>query len=174
MIERQSLVQRVKALAEALEGSEVGELDLTENGLRIAIKRQLEAPIIAQMMAPPMAPPMASAPMRRGAAGASRPMRRPASGRARGDVAGAAPAENPGVAIAAPLTGVYYNSPSPSSPQFVQVGETVQAGQVVCIVEAMKVFNEIKSEVSGVVSAMIANNGQLVQKGDPLIRVKPI
>ncbi|HUY78538.1 MAG TPA: acetyl-CoA carboxylase biotin carboxyl carrier protein [Ktedonobacterales bacterium] len=170
MIERQSLVQRVKALAEALEGSEVGELDLTENGLRIAIKRQLEAPIIAQMMAAPMAP----APMRRSGSSASRPARRPTSGRARGDVAGAAPAENPGVAIAAPLTGVYYSSPSPSSPQFVQMGETVQAGQVVCIVEAMKVFNEIKSEVSGVVSAMIANNGQLVQKGDPLIRVKPI
>jgi biotin carboxyl carrier protein len=50
----------------------------------------------------------------------------------------------------------------------------VQAGQVVCIVEAMKVFNEIKSEISGVVSAIVAQNGQLVQKGDPLIRVKPL
>ena len=57
MIERQSLVQRVKALAEALEGSEVGELDLTENGQRILIKRQLEAPIITQMVAQPTLAP---------------------------------------------------------------------------------------------------------------------
>jgi len=170
MIERQSLVQRVKALAEALEGSEVGELDLTENGLRIAIKRQLEAPVIAQMVA---APTVASAPLRRPAHGSRRGARRSSSGRAH-EVAGGAPTENLGVAIAAPLTGVYYSSPSPASPPFIQIGDTVQAGQVVCIVEAMKVFNEIKAEVSGVVSAMIASNGQLVQKGDPLIRVKPI
>jgi acetyl-CoA carboxylase biotin carboxyl carrier protein len=50
----------------------------------------------------------------------------------------------------------------------------VQAGQVVCIVEAMKVFNEIKSEMSGIVTAFVAQNGQLVQKGEPLIRVKPL
>ncbi len=172
MIERQSLVQRVKALAEALEGSEVGELDLTENGQRILIKRQLEAPIITQMVAQPT---LAPAPIRRVAPGGGRRGRAQTSGRPRGaDATASAPAENPGVAIAAPLTGVFYSSPSPSSPPFAQVGDTVQAGQVVCIVEAMKVFNEIKSEVSGVVSAMIASNGQLVQKGDPLIRVKPI
>jgi acetyl-CoA carboxylase biotin carboxyl carrier protein len=173
MIERQSLVQRVKVLAEALKDSEISELDLTENGQRFVIKRQLEAPIITQAVAQPTLTP---APVRRVAAGGARRERAQVSGRQRGTdaTAGAAPAENPGVAIAAPLTGVFYSSPSPSSPPFAQLGETVQAGQVVCIVEAMKVFNEIKSEISGVVSAMIASNGQLVQKGDPLIRVKPI
>jgi len=83
-----------------------------------------------------------------------------------------APAPEPGVAIVAPLTGVFYSSPSPSSASFVEVGQSVQAGQVVCIVEAMKVFNEIKSEVSGTVVSMVAKNGQLVQKGEALIRVQ--
>lgn len=167
MIERQSLVQRVKALAEALEGSEVGELDLTEHGLRIAIRRQLEP---EPQYVTQVAEQHASSRGRRHRV-ASGPMRRETTGR--GAFAGA-PAENPGVAIAAPLTGVYYNAPSPSSPPFIAVGDTVQAGQVVCIVEAMKVFNEIKAEISGVVVATIATNGQLVQKGDPLIRVNPI
>jgi acetyl-CoA carboxylase biotin carboxyl carrier protein len=84
----------------------------------------------------------------------------------------AAPAEQ-GVAIVAPLTGVFYAAPSPTSSPFVQVGDTVQVGQVVCIVEAMKVFNEITSEVSGTVMAMPAQAGQLVHQGDVLIRVQP-
>jgi len=158
-VERQSLVNRVRALAEALEGSEVGELDLTEDGLRVRIQRGLEAQIIA------------ARPRRSGAA-------RPRSaGRARsGESAnGATPATaEQGIAVLAPLTGVYYGSPSPTSAPFVQVGDPVQVGQVVCIVEAMKVFNEITAEVSGVVTAIPHQNGQLVQKGEALIRVKSV
>jgi acetyl-CoA carboxylase biotin carboxyl carrier protein len=85
-----------------------------------------------------------------------------------------AAAPDPGIAIVAPLTGVFYSSPSPTSASFVQVGDPVNVGQVVCILEAMKVFNEIKSEVSGIVAALVPKNGQLVQKGDALIRVKPV
>ncbi len=84
----------------------------------------------------------------------------------------AAPAPEPGIAVLAPLTGVFYLSPSPSSAPFISVGQPVQAGQVVCIVEAMKVFNEIKSEISGSVLSIVATNGQLVQKGEVLIRVQ--
>ena len=87
-----------------------------------------------------------------------------------------ATAPNPadaGVAIIAPLTGVFYTASSPSAEPFAKVGEMVQAGQVVCIVEAMKVFNEIKTEMSGVVASIPAHNGQLVQKGDALVRIKP-
>ena len=78
------------------------------------------------------------------------------------------------MAVVAPLTGVFYLSPSPSSAPFVEVGDVIQAGQVVCILEAMKVFNEIQSEVSGTVTAILPKNGQLVQKGEALIRVKPV
>ena len=148
----------MKALAEALEDSEVNELDLTENGVRIVIRRQR---------------PQAAG--HGGGGGGGR--RAPTGGsRSRGSASrtNAASAPNPGVAVVAPLTGVYYASPSPSSAAFVQMGEVIQAGQIVCIIEAMKVFNEIKSEVAGTVIAMPAKNGQLVQKGDALIRVNPL
>lgn len=88
-----------------------------------------------------------------------------------------APAPNPadaGVAIIAPLTGVFYTASSPTVEPFAKVGDMVQAGQIVCIVEAMKVFNEIKSEMSGVVASIPAQNGQLVQKGDALVRIKSL
>ena len=158
-MERQHLVSRVKALAEALEGSEVGELDITEQGTRILIRRRLD-PVVVET-----APLVHAAPTTRSV----RPRRH-----AQDALSPAAPAPDPGVAIIAPLTGVFYSAPSPSSAPFVQVGETVQAGQIVCIVEAMKVFNEIKAEVSGTVSKMLPKDGQLVQKGDALIRVQPV
>jgi acetyl-CoA carboxylase biotin carboxyl carrier protein len=73
----------------------------------------------------------------------------------------------------APLTGVFYPAPSPSSPPYVQIGDAVQAGQIVCIVEAMKVFNEITAEIAGTVKSVQAQSGQLVHAGEALIRVQP-
>ena len=153
----------MKALAEALEGSEVGELDLTEGGTRILIRRRLDDGVVT--VEAPSGRSSVARPRRQAS------LRRP---RAEGRASPAANAPDPGIAIVAPLTGVYYSAPSPSSASFVQVGEVVNAGQVVCIIEAMKVFNEIKSEVSGTVAAVMPKNGQLVQKGDALIRVKPV
>jgi len=155
--ERQLLVSRIKALAEALEGSDVAEIDLTESGTRLYLRRS---------RAPETLPTG-------GRSGAGGRMVRPR--RARPDNAAdiAAPPD-PGIAVLAPLTGIFYLSPSPSSAPFVEVGEPVQAGQVVCILEAMKVFNEIKCEMSGTVTAVLPKNGQLVQKGDALIRVQPV
>ena len=158
MSERQVLVSRVKALAEALEGSDVGELELTEGGTRIHIRRRLEAVVIQQ---PTERTPVAGRPHRH-------------RSRLESTIVPSGAAPDPTIAIVAPLTGVFYASPSPSSPSFVEVGDTVQHGQIVCIVEAMKVFNEIKAEVSGTVTAIVAQSGQLVQKGDALIRVKPV
>jgi acetyl-CoA carboxylase biotin carboxyl carrier protein len=155
--ERQLLVSRIKALAEALEGSDVAEIDLTESGTRLYLRRS---------RAPETLPTG-------GRSGAGGRMVRPR--RARPDnAADVAAPPDPGIAVLAPLTGIFYLSPSPSSAAFVEVGEPVQAGQVVCIVEAMKVFNEIKCEVSGMVTAVLPKNGQLVQKGDALIRVQPV
>jgi acetyl-CoA carboxylase biotin carboxyl carrier protein len=90
------------------------------------------------------------------------------------EAAGRAVREDHSVAIVAPLTGVYYAAPSPTSPPFVSVGDVVQVGQVVALVEAMKVFNEIQAEVSGRVVELVATNGNVVQKGDPLIKVEPV
>ncbi len=77
-----------------------------------------------------------------------------------------------GTPINSPMNGIYYSSPSPSAPPFVKEGEAVMAGQVVGLIEAMKVFNEIVSPVSGTVEKMVAETGQLVQPGDPLIYVE--
>jgi acetyl-CoA carboxylase biotin carboxyl carrier protein len=146
-------VQRIAALAEALEDSDISEIDLAEGDTRIVIRRRLDPPLVASVEV--------SAPR------AGRTRRQPVRA-----AESAGPAEA-GVAIVAPLTGVFYAAPSPTSAPYVQPGDTVQVGQVVCIVEAMKVFNEIKSEVSGKVIAMTAQPGQLVHQGDALIRVQP-
>ncbi len=76
-----------------------------------------------------------------------------------------------GTPVTSPMTGIYYNAPSPGAPQFVNQGDKVGAGQVVGLIEAMKVFNEITAPVAGEVTAIMAKSGQLVQPGDPLIYI---
>lgn len=76
-----------------------------------------------------------------------------------------------GVPVTSPMTGIYYGAPSPNAPPFVKEGETVTAGQVVGLIEAMKVFNEITAAVSGTVTKVVAEGGQLVQPGDPLLYI---
>jgi acetyl-CoA carboxylase biotin carboxyl carrier protein len=84
----------------------------------------------------------------------------------------AAPAASNLKEIKSPIVGTFYASPSPESPAFVSVGQAVTPDTVVCIVEAMKVMNEIKAEVSGVIAEVAAENGKPVQFGQPLFRVK--
>lgn len=78
---------------------------------------------------------------------------------------------NHGTPISSPMTGIYYASPSPGSPPFVKVGDAVVAGQVVGLIETMKVFNEINSPLSGTVTRVVASSGDIVQPGDPLLFV---
>jgi biotin carboxyl carrier protein len=75
--------------------------------------------------------------------------------------------------VLAPLTGLYYGSPSPGAQPYIRVGGEVQAGQVIGLIEAMKLFNEIKSDVSGKVVRVCAENGALVKAKQPLIEVQP-
>lgn len=77
------------------------------------------------------------------------------------------------VPVSSPLTGVFYSSPSPGSPPFAAEGDEVVEGQTVAMVEAMKVFNEIKADTAGKVVAIVAQNGQLVHKGEALLRILP-
>jgi acetyl-CoA carboxylase biotin carboxyl carrier protein len=141
-------VKRVEDLIHVLEGSTIGELELTEAGTEIIIRRQ------PGMMMTPLPTPQLGVPSVPGTTGHL------------------IRADNT-VAVVAPLTGVYYAAPSPTSPPFVAVGDVVGAGQVVALVEAMKVFNEIQAEVAGHVTALVASNGNVVQKGDVLIRIEP-
>jgi acetyl-CoA carboxylase biotin carboxyl carrier protein len=141
-------IKRVEDLIHALEGSTIGELELTEAGTEIIIRRRPD------MMMTPIPNPQLGVPSAPGSAG--RMTRADSS-----------------VAIVAPLTGVYYAAPSPTSPPFVAVGDIVEVGQVVALVEAMKVFSEIQAEVAGRVTALVASNGNVVQKGDVLMRIEP-
>lgn len=145
-------VKRVEELIKTLDGSTVGELELREAGTEIIIKRRPDMVLVAT----PTQPVIASQPVVLGGT-------KPTTLR-----------EDHSRPVAAPLTGVYYSSPSPSAPPFVNPGDTIHVGQVVALIEAMKVFNEIQSEVAGRVVALVAENGDVVQKGDALIKVEPL
>lgn len=152
MHEQEFWVKRVEDLIRALEGSTVGELELAEAGTEIIIRRRPDM-VMTQVPSPQMGiAPVDIAPV----AGAPGRLTR----------------EDRSLPIIAPLTGVYYAAPSPEEPPFVAVGDVVNAGQVVALIEAMKVFNEIQAEVAGRVTAIVASNGNVVQKGDVLLRVE--
>ena len=145
-------IERVEELITMLAGSTISELELTEAGTEIIIRRLPGMLMVSSAMQQSSMGQVAM-PFTHGAVGS--PIK-----------------EDKSVAIVAPLTGVYYASPSPSTPPFVSVGDIVQVGQVVALVEAMKVFNEIQAEVSGRVTALVAPSGEVVQKGDVLIRIQ--
>jgi len=145
-------IERVEDLIAMLEGSTISELELIEAGTEIIIRRQagmgMDSALSQQRSMGQVGIPVTP--------GIAIPVAQ----------------QDTGLAIIAPLTGIYYGSPSPTSPPFVSVGDIVQVGQVVALIEAMKVFNEIQAEVAGRVSALVAKNGEVVQKGDVLIRVR--
>jgi acetyl-CoA carboxylase biotin carboxyl carrier protein len=145
-------VKRVEELIKTLDGSTVGELELREAGTEIIIRRRPDMMLV-------------SAPTQ--AVSAAQPL-------VLGGTKPTAVREDRSQPIVAPLTGVYYSAPSPSTPPFVNLGDTVHVGQVIALVEAMKVFNEIQSEIAGRVVALVAQNGEVVQKGDTLIKIEPL
>jgi acetyl-CoA carboxylase biotin carboxyl carrier protein len=144
-------IKRIEELIQVLEGSTIGELELTEAGTEIIIRRR---PGMMMVSVPAQQAGMAQV------------------GQAFAPVHPAK--EDRSVAIIAPLTGIFYTAPSPASPPFVNPGDVVHAGQVVALVEAMKVFNEIQSEIAGRVIEIVATNGNVVQKGDELIKLEPL
>ncbi len=152
-------IQRIEDLIQVIEGSTVGELELTEAGTHIIIRRRPDMMMVSM-------PAQGTA-----AAGYSA---QPSGAL----ITPAAPAqtakEDSSVPITAPLTGVYYSAPSPTSPPFVTPGSAIAVGQVIALIEAMKVFNEIQAEVGGRVKEMVAVNGDVVQKGDALLMVEPL
>src|SRR5438045_3228132 len=144
-----SWLARIEDLVHVLEGSTIGELELSEAGTEIIIRR---SPGMVLVSSP-----------RQGNTG---PLE---------IEAGSSEQRNAqGVAIIAPLTGVYYSAASPTTSPFVAIGDIVHVGQVVALIEAMKVFNEIQAEVAGRVLALVGKNGQVVQKGDVLLRIEPV
>jgi len=131
---------------------DLAEFELQEEGFRIAVKRQTGSPVVVatpQPLPPPVAPAAAPA------------------------VPEAAPPESKLVEIKAPIVGTFYRAPAPDAEPFVSVGDTVNKETVVCIVEAMKVMNEIKAETNGVIRKILVENATPVQFGQVLFLVEP-
>jgi acetyl-CoA carboxylase biotin carboxyl carrier protein len=147
-------LKRVEELIQALEGSTIGELELTEAGTEIIIRRRPD------MM-------MISVPTQESSLTPAGTPVTPGSGVQQVQ-------KDRSLPVLSPMTGVYYSTPSPTSPPFVHHGDIVHVGQVIALIEAMKVFNEIQSEVAGRVVEIVAINGDVVHRGDALMRVEPL
>jgi len=153
-------VDKIKAIIEALEGTEVTKFEYRNGEEKLKIRRGHE-PVYAHVAAAPPPPPAAVA------------VAAPATAPAAPAAAPAAAQAAPGVVVTSPFVGTFYRAPSPDAPMFVEVGQTVRKGQVLCIVEAMKLMNEIEAEVGGKVVEAFVQNGQPVEFGEPLFRIEP-
>lgn len=139
-------LRKIKTLIELVENSGIAELEIKEGEEFVRISRSSTAVQHVYSAAPqhaaPAAAPVAAAP--------------------------AAPAAPEGHVVKSPMVGSFYRSPSPGSKSFVDIGQSVSAGETLCIIEAMKLLNEIESDHSGVIKAILVENGQAVEFGQPL------
>ena len=153
-------LRKLKKLIDLVQESGIGEIEITEGEEKVRICRQ--APGVApMMMAAPGMQPMQYA------AGAGMPAAAPAAA-----PAPAAPPEPKGHQLKSPMVGTFYRAPSPGAPPFIEVGQQVTKGQTLCIIEAMKLLNEIESDVSGTIKAILVENGQPVEYGQPLFLIE--
>ena len=150
-------IRKIKKLIELLEESNIGEIEIKEGEESVRISRAgfshqmptMMAPMQYQAAPPPAAP--AAAP--------------PAP-------AGEAPADVPsGHLVKSPMVGTFYRAPAPSSPAFVEVGQTVKVGDVLCIVEAMKMMNQIEADKAGTIGAILAEDGEAVEFDQPMLTI---
>lgn len=160
--------KELKELIEFLIEKDVTEFELERGDVKVRIKRGAQAGAGQDVHYVAM-PPMAAASLEaRTAVAASNPAA------AASAPASPEPAREEGLhAITSPIVGTFYESPSPGSPPFVKPGDTVEAGQVLCIIEAMKLMNEIECDVAGEVVNRLVKNGQPVEYGQPLFEVRP-
>jgi acetyl-CoA carboxylase biotin carboxyl carrier protein len=151
-------LRKLKTLIELVENSGIAELEIEEGEERVRITRAVPAGAQPVLMAAP-APVQVQVPGMSAAPGA----------------APAAPEPSPepvGHLVKSPMVGTFYRSSSPGSKPFVEIGDTVAVGDPLCIIEAMKLMNEIESDQAGVVREILVENGQPVEFGQPLVRVE--
>ena len=157
----------LKKLLDILDGSSADSIEIaTEKGVKIRVSKSPQGRGAVQVAAP-MAMPQMMAPMPQGRLTPSEGM--PA-------VADESPKPEPkatGLEVKSPMVGTFYGSPEPGAKPYVSVGSRVSKGQVLCIIEAMKIMNEIESEYSGVIKEIVAENGHPVEYGQVLFRIDP-
>jgi acetyl-CoA carboxylase biotin carboxyl carrier protein len=151
-------LRKLKTLIDLVSESNISELEITEADGKVRIvKSDPSAAVAAPSYAPTMASPPLAAPV------ATVPI---------ADVAAPAPAVDTGHAVKSPMVGTFYRSSSPGSKAFVEVGSVVKEGEPICIIEAMKIMNEIEADKSGTVIKINCENGQAVEFGQPLMIIE--
>jgi acetyl-CoA carboxylase biotin carboxyl carrier protein len=157
-------MEDVKKLVALVEKSDVTHIAWRRGPEKVVIRRGGAAPAAAAVPAPIVhhAPPVA-------ASVAPAPAAAPAAAAPKAD----AKSDKPGVVVSSPFVGTFYRAPSPDSAPFVDVGQKVKKGQTLCIVEAMKLMNEIESEVDGTVAEIFVQNATPVEFGEQLFRIVP-
>jgi acetyl-CoA carboxylase biotin carboxyl carrier protein len=163
-------LKELKEILQILEEKEITDFELEEEGMKLRIRKAGPAsanhtsgpagsPLVTTVYPVPVAAaPPAAAPSRTMAAGGPVPVEAEAEGL---------------TVVKSPIVGTFYRTPDPNSPPFVDVGDRIRVGQVLCIIEAMKLMNEIEAEVAGEVVKVHRESGQPVQYGDPLFTVRP-
>lgn len=148
-------LRKIKTLIELVQESGIAELEITEGEEKVRISRSLmSAQAPSMFVTQPMPVVSAAAP-----AAAPAPEQKPAE-----------PAEA-GHIVKSPMVGTFYRSPSPGAASFVDLGQSIEVGQTLCIIEAMKLLNEIESDVAGIVKKVLVENGQPVEYGQPLFLI---
>ncbi|HKD84159.1 MAG TPA: acetyl-CoA carboxylase biotin carboxyl carrier protein [Terriglobales bacterium] len=164
--------KEIKELIELLVEKDITEFELERGDIKVHVKRGNTGPPVVHVapavaaapqlpltMAAPVAPPPAAPAA-------------PSTAKATPEPVGEAAADADLHIVKSPIVGTYYEAPSPGTPPFVKLGDTVKEGQVLCIIEAMKLMNEIESEVSGVVAKMFVSNGSPVEYGMALFGIR--
>lgn len=169
-------IRKLKELIRLMVENELTEIDLKDEKETVSLRREGSQAPVVQVSPAPAAPPAAPAPVAPvSPAAPAAPAPAPAA-----PAPAAAPAAEPSPAdtsnleqITSPMVGTFYSAAKPESPAFANVGDTVTADTTVCIVEAMKIFNEIKAEQSGVIEKVLVSNGDSVEFGQALFLVRP-
>jgi len=157
-------LDEIKQLIEFIKGHDLSEFELEQDGVKVRIKIGGNHHSVAAVPQLPATMPVMTAPV-------TAPVAAPAAAPA---VPGAADEEGGELAIVkSPIVGTFYRSAEPGAKAFVSVGDTVRKGQVLCIIEAMKLMNEIDSEYDGEITSIYIENGQAVQYGERLFAIKP-
>ena len=168
-------IRKLKELIRLMVENELTEIDLKDEKETVSLRREGSQAPVVQVSPAPAASPAAPAPAPAAPATPVAPAPAPAA-----PAPAAAPAAEPSPAdtsnleqITSPMVGTFYSAAKPESPAFANVGDTVTADTTVCIVEAMKIFNEIKAEQSGVIEKVLVSNGDSVEFGQALFLVRP-
>jgi acetyl-CoA carboxylase biotin carboxyl carrier protein len=153
-------LQQIKQILDLVREHELSEFEIEHEGLRLKVRKDVNGAHVVS--APPAAPAVAMPP----GAGAALP------GPGAAGAAPWGPARPPGAVVKSPIVGTFYRSSEPGAPSFVEIGSTVKKGEVLCIIEAMKLMNEIDSEYDGEVVNIYVENGQPVQYGERLFAIR--